>query len=105
MRAFEIVVVKPMGMSAKVRRIVRERDERNCCIACNASTPPGTKRKRLVCPRCFGRFSSHRPPKSQPIKRAKYDAQCEARGLVGPNCQGQRSDLDVYRDVAAKVTG
>lgn len=99
MRPFEMVIVKPNPMPTKIKQLVNQRRGECKCIACGEFPPA----KREVCLRCYGRFHMNRPPKSLPIKRAKYDAAMETAGKIGVNCQGQRVDLDDYREIVRKV--
>lgn len=106
----EFVVVKSMGVPVRIRKQTQQRDAAGLCIACgDSSRDPKTgelihpQKKRKVCTRCHGRFQMNRPPKSNPVKRARYEAAAEAAGLIGPSRQGERGDLDQYRKIAAQA--
>ena len=98
MNAFEIVVIKPMSMTQIMKLIVPERRKARKCIACGESEPV----KREVCNRCHGRFQMNRPPKANPVKRARYEAAMQAAGKIGGNRQGQKADLDEYRKIVQR---
>lgn len=99
MKSFEMVIVKPTPMPLKVRQQVEARRRECKCIACGQAEQV----KRELCTKCYGRFDMNRPPKSQPVKRAKYEAAMQANGMVGENRQGQRVDLDAYREIIRKL--
>jgi hypothetical protein len=93
----EIIVVRSRRMGPKVRRRVEERRAKGICIKCGEAPIA----KRECCTRCHSRFLTNRP-KSK-VDQAKYEAQCIERGLIGVSRQGQRNDVNEYRDLSAEV--